>query len=180
MPASGLNISEIKDALFDWAKAASGLDDQQIMWEMDEGTKPTKPFIGLNLIGPRKVMGRDYLSVPDPDALPKESSMLQGAREFTVSVNVYADPENNVDVNQLATDLQTSLEIQQLADALSDAGIGVGEVGEPIDLSELLETKWERRAQFDFKINVASNVDLDAAGFVTPIIETSPIKSTFN
>lgn len=80
-----------------------------------------------------------------------------------MSASTYTPPK----AMTLAQRLVNSLQIPALRDALSLAGIGVGTVNDPNDVSVGLETRFELRAQFDFYINVASVLAVSG-----PIIDT--------
>jgi hypothetical protein len=147
--ASGFDITTIKQALYDWATPQAGLP---VIWLYQKGPKPTKPFITLNIIGPQRVAGRDDFRVESGGT----GQVLEGQRKFNVSVNVYADDGD--DPISVADDLATSLQLPTVYELLHTKNIGVGEIRNVIDLSQLLDTKYERRAQFDFDIFVASNV----------------------
>jgi hypothetical protein len=152
-----LNISGIKDALYDWAHAITG---GRVIWEFEAGTKPAKPFVVLNLIGPQKLGFKDSLIKLGGD----KDFRIEGMRSFTVSVNVF----DEADAQTVAHRLQSSLDNPLYIDQLSGEKIGIGRCGKVTDLSELVETEYERRAQFDFDIFVAHNEEV-----TTEVIETA-------
>jgi len=144
----GLDITALQDALYDWAYAVT---NGTIVWQYGAGSKPGKPFVAMNLVGPRRTSFTD----DDVPAAGDLQFRQQGMREFTVTVNVYDD----ADAVTVASMLQSSLDNSVYIDQLQGEGIGIGQVGGVSDLSQLLETKYERRAQFDFMIFVAFNED---------------------
>jgi hypothetical protein len=161
-PASDtLEISEIQEALYDWAVAviAAAGSSAPVIWEFEDGTRPTPPFVTLNLIGPRMTGGSDHIS---DNGVGDQTFIQQGMREITVSLSVYADNDSL----SLATKLNSSLNNPQYIAQLSADKIGVGAVNDIQDLSEFLETEWERRSQFDFIIFAALNEE-----YTSPIIE---------
>lgn len=150
-PPSTVNIDELKDALYDWAYAVTG---QQVILDFEDGTKPDEyPFVSLNLIGPRKTGFTDHVSGVDAGDLYFVQS---GMRAFTVSVNAY----DSDDAQTTAHNLQKSLDNPVYLDQLRAEGIGVGTTSEIRDLSQLLDTQYERRAQFEFTIFVALNEEI--------------------
>lgn len=153
-----MTIDDIKQALYEWAtRVTSGT----VIWLYGDGPKPDKPYVTLNLIGPQKPGFLDDVNGTDTSDL---SFVQSGQRTFTVSVNVYSDSDALTWAYQLQASLDNPVEI----DIFNKADIGLGDTGDVNDLSELLETKWERRAQFDFTIFSASNIE-----FENDIIETA-------
>ena len=120
-----------------------------VVWQYSAGSKPGKPFVALNLVGPSRTGSTDYTAKLAGD----QEFRQEGMRTFSVSVNVYDD----TDALTWAMKLQASLDNQLLIDQLQGEGIGVGNVGGVTDLSQLLDTEYERRAQFEFTIFVAYN-----------------------
>lgn len=162
-PASDeLNITEIETALYNWAAAvvAAAGSSAQVIFLNQDGPRPTPPFVGLNLIGPRMTGGSDHQS---DQGTGDQGFIQQGMREFTVSVNVYAENDSLT----LATKLHSSLNNPVYFDQLAEDKIGVGAVNDVNDLSQFLETEWERRSQFDFMIYSGVNDE-----YTSPIIET--------
>lgn len=158
---SGIIIENIRKALYDWAERNSSC---RVVWLYESGPKMPKPFISLNLVGPYKVGTNDNLNVPADDTELK----ISGQRKFSVSVNVY----DNKGSLQTASDLQTSLELPGEIETLNTANIGIGEIRNVIDLTQLLDTKYEYRAQFDFDIFTASVLLAP-----TETIEQAPIEN---
>jgi hypothetical protein len=161
-PASDdLVIQDIKDALYAWAVArvAEVGSTATVIWEFGDGPRPALPFVVLNLIGPRMTGGSDHQS---DTGVGDQIFIQQGMREITVSVNVYSSDDSL----SLATKLHTSLNNKQYIDQLSADKIGIGAVNDVLDLSEFLETEWERRSQFDFIIFAALNEE-----YTSPIID---------
>jgi len=141
----GIDVENIRKALYDWAVRNSTF---QVVWLYEPGPKPEKPFVSLNLIGPYKIGTNDNFGVPAGEVELK----ISGQRRFSVSVNVYG----NDSTLQSASDLQTALGLPAEIDFFNVANIGIGEIRNVIDLTQLLDTKYEHRAQFDFDIYTAS------------------------
>lgn len=152
MPAQisgALDIEGIKTAIWSWAIGvitAAGLSDLAI-WANQDGTTPQTEHVQLGLAGPMMIGAFDEVK-----AMPGEDQVFaqEGMRSFLVSVNVYS-PDDAV---FLASRLQSSLSNPVLKTPLVDARLGVGKISDVRDLSEFLESRWDRRAQFDFTIFV--------------------------
>lgn len=157
----GINIENIQKALYDWGVRNS---DIRVVWLYESGPKMQKPFVSLNLVGPYKIGTNDNLGVP----VGATELTISGQRKFTVSVNVYG----NASMLQAASDLQTSLDLPGEIETLNAANIGIGETRNVIDLTQLLDTKYEYRAQFDFDIFTGS-----ALSAPVETIEQAPIEN---
>ncbi len=143
----------LRKALVDWAKAGSRLE---VIWLDQNGPRPPKPYVGLNIFGPRKEASTDYPT--------DKGEAISGMRAYTVSVHAYVNPPEfdttHPDASQILGDLTNFLEHPDALDALNEAGIGVGEVNSVQDVSSALETKFERHFNFDFEIHVASKMPI--------------------
>lgn len=152
-----LDQATIKKALYDWAVRVTG---GTTIHDYGDGPKPGKPFVTINVIGPQKPGFTDSVRGLPTGDLDFEQT---GQRVFSVSVNVYDDSDAVTWAGKLQSSLDNPVEI----DTFTRAGIGLGEARDVNDLTEVLETKYERRAQFDFDIFVASVIE-----FTNDIVET--------
>lgn len=152
-----MDVAAIKKTLYDWAVRVTG---GTAIHEYGDGPKPGKPYVVMNLIGPQKPGFTDSVRGVDTGDLDFEQS---GDRSLNVSVNVYDD----TDAITWAAALQSSLDNPVEIETFSKAGIGLGDAGDVNDLTEILETKFERRAQFDFTIFV-----VEVIPFQNDIVET--------
>lgn len=166
-PQNGIDTDALKLAIKAWAMACSGLTDQQVYEAMQNGVKAIKPFITLLLAGPYRDGVIDALQ---PGA--GDNGVVSGPRRYNVNIDIYADPANDVNVEQIGEAMQASFDVPEYRALLTECnvsvdkqvkvGVGIGEIQAPIDLSAQLDTKWERHVHFEFSINVSSNVNLTA------------------
>ncbi len=154
---AAFDLSAIQQALYDWATRITG---GQAIFEYEAGTKPGKPFVSINVVGPMKPGFTDSVRGKNTGDKDFEQS---GQRKFMVSINVYDD----LDAITWAQALQSSLDNPVEIAYFREADIGLGDAGDVNDLTEVLDTKYERRAQFDFTIFYATNIP-----FTDEIIET--------
>ena len=154
----------LQDAIVSWATRA--LPGITVVWADQPGTKPLKPFVEINMFGPTKRTGINWL---------EQNAQATGATlTFTVNVQAFTNasvkavagvPANPpvpavpavvevLDAMQLVMDLMMALDDPYLSEDLAGAGIGVGPISGPQDLSQLLDTKYERRISFDWEANV--------------------------
>jgi len=153
LPGDFINIEIVKDVIFEWASNNFG---EGVIWSKQDGVKPIKPFVELNLLdGGKKTGFTDNF---------RDGSLLCGNREMVVSVNVY----DNVDAMIKANDLKDTLDDPNVIDFFQATNIGISEVRNVVDLSQLLDSaSWERRAQFDFTVYFAFNKLIDAGQILT-------------
>lgn len=151
------DLSAIQQVLYEWATRVTG---GQAIFEYEAGTKPGKPFVSINVVGPMKPGFTDSVRGKNTGDKDFEQS---GQRKFMVSINVYDD----LDAITWAQALQSSLDNPVEIAYFREADIGLGDAGDVNDLTEVLDTKYERRAQFDFTIFYATNIP-----FTDEIIET--------
>jgi hypothetical protein len=152
-PVAGPTFVALQDALYDWAVLILGAN-VAVIWTDQNSDKPEKPFVSLSLFGPEKVPGTDHSQ--------DNGESLGGMRRYRLTIQAYTDPPSPdgavVDASQYMADLVASLDDEVVVSQLFDSGVGVGEVFSPTDLSQLLNTKIERRVALDIMLNVASNV----------------------
>jgi len=156
-----MKIDEFQENLYIWASENAGLQDCRVVWLDEANPKLRKPFIGLKLIdGPDSRGFEPEIRWKKPDPKPT----LSRQKRFTLSVNVYGRRALSV-----ADSLRDSLDIPTVYETFCRAGFSVVSVGLIRDLTELLDTKFEKRAQFDIGILLASNTifDLEAIEHVT-------------
>lgn len=151
-----MNLVALQSAVVAWARTASGL---AAVWAEPNAPRPAEAYCRLNLIGPRKVGGDDQV-VSIPNTVDFE---ISGLRAFTLSVNIYAK-----DAAQRASDMITSLSKPSVLATLSTANLSVTSVGDPRDLSQLLETKVEKRVQFDVEL-LTTETAVDQPGVIEDV-----------
>ena len=173
-PVKGTLTRDIEDAIFAWVQSVvgPGIPDSGIVWRFQSDPKALKPYILLYLGPPVKVPSRDHSQ--------NFGESMGGDRQYRVTVEAYTDcpdPEGTIiDANQYISDLEASLDDDNVASVLDAAGIGIAQTFAPVDLSTLLETKFERRVSFDFYINVASNYPVVPAPSIDVV---SPPQGTY-
>lgn len=141
-PTGELVVADIRLALRTFVKSVVGATE--VIWRYEEGTKPAKGFVELHLTGPFKP-GQDH----------DDGTTSEGQRMFKLAVRVFADKQKVA--MQQAYEIQAATDMSDLLEPLQAEGVGIGEVGEVIDTSGLLENKWEARHEFEASIWVASN-----------------------
>jgi hypothetical protein len=173
-----VDVDAVKRVLELWLKAVLSPDPAPakqipVYFDWQSGTKSgTKPFATYRITGPDKPTVTE--DVRFEGGLP----FLEGNRVFHCEVTCYSDGE---EAGEMVSAIVESLEQPQYYSIieLGSASLAtppaanpafqcsVATVREPLDLSELLETKWERRVMLEFDLivsAVAAIVDGTPAG----------------
>jgi hypothetical protein len=161
-----IDWSGARAALRAWFLPATGLADAKVIWANQNGPRPLPPFATIN---PRVAIRR--LGVYDEERLdPDAPGQIDrvGQRKLTISCNAYGP--GAIDLLERA---QEALDTNAARAAFASAGLAVSDRGEVRDLTKLLETQYEERAQLDvvFALATASSED---AGY----IESAEITAT--
>jgi hypothetical protein len=131
-----------EDAIHNWVKTALGFEGNKVIWDRSNIRRPERPYATLNISsGPRNV-GRAS------EERYKELDTFQYAirKVFTLTVGIYG---GNGYLKKLE-DVIDSLQKPTIQTILRQAGLANWGSEDPIDLSSLLDTKFEDRASVDF------------------------------
>jgi len=133
-------------AIFDFILAASGFDNGQIIWDKQsvagsrKAVKPTLGYITLNISAGPSSQGTPELKYKELDTYEKPFR-----RAFTLTVNVISNLGWLSDAQKIAD----SIYLDGKRAILTAAGVSVLDTGPVLDISELLDTKYEGRATVD-------------------------------
>lgn len=153
---SNVAVKTIKDGVYEWIKAV--VDCMDVIEENPNAKRPKPPYASF-LINPFVKDGQDAITKTDESDTSFE---ISGQRHFTCSVKVYGE-----NCQQLAFNLQSSLESPRILDMLSAAGLAVWNEPSCTDISAKLETGIERRMNLDVIFGFATTLAENLA-----IIET--------
>lgn len=165
-----MNWNAAKDALYEWASSASGVS---VIWARQSAPPPATPYVTLALVGGPIAIGHDAqrrVHLPDGEELADLRVDWLGAREMTLSVNVYGG-----DALAIASTLQSSLSLETVRDALAAAGMSVIRAGDIRDLTALLETTFESRAQMDVRLRFTTTTSELTTFIETVSFDVEPV-----
>jgi hypothetical protein len=147
---------DIERAWFRWLEARKHEDFNIVFSEelsRTDAPRPRPPFITLKLIsGPRTKGSDDLRRVGN-------GFKITGLRQYTLSIQAFGEGGYDA-LEDYVTRLDDQLEA---ADLRRDVGIGIVSRGDVVDISALLETGYERRAQLDVIFSCSTEVDAVAA-----------------
>lgn len=159
-----LNVTTIEQALIAWALAYSGLTANHIRWTFQEAVVPSRPLLTFKWL---YTGDSNTLSVQDSfQPVPGSGSTSQNwIHDHTHSIQIdwfAAVPSVKTDAGKSAVwalrALLNTLQFDSVRANLIAAGVGIQSIGNPIDLTQIVETEFETRASADLLINT---VDMD-------------------
>ena len=137
MPAIDLSVE--RKALVDWVRSVTGFDANHVLWADQDAPRPTLPYALLKILTFVKV-GMDENRLRDDDV----EVDIVGQREMTISLNTLG-----VSAFENMAALQNSLCLDAVRELFNAANLAYASDTGPTDISQLLETVIEPRAQMD-------------------------------
>lgn len=134
-----INFATVKDNLYAWAITVVPSGMPVIYWQPN-APRPDVPYITL-FLGSVVSVGQDW-SAPDADI--NGVIDMKGDRQFTLSIQAYGNDPLTVLEN-----IRTSLQKQTVLDTLRANGIAFYQALTINDITELVDSQFERRAQLD-------------------------------
>lgn len=125
-------------AIWQWAQTVLG-DDFTVIWDKPNNPRPSLPYITLKLSPGRKICNRDV------EYIERDTYRYNFKKAITLTVNIFAD-DNHL---KHCENLIDSLEIPNYQTILRQGGLAIWNNSNPIDISELINTDFEGRAEFE-------------------------------
>lgn len=137
-------FDDLQLSLYNWAveNVPTGVP---VIWYYPNAPRPQTTYITLN-ISTFNQMGWDYRPMPIDNA---GNVLLKGDREFTLSVQAYG-----VNPMQILENLRTSLQSETNLNQLREAGIAYFGQNSIIDISTLIDSRYELRAAMDLNFRI--------------------------
>jgi len=173
-PVGTLILANVQKSIYTFVKnRVSGvIEPSSIIWRNQSEPMPPRPCVTMKITeGPKRTGYQDNMVYSGTGTLFN----VGGQRTMTVSFQVFGNTRiHRPMAYQLALDLNSALSLQTVLDSLRVGGISVLTQGDPINITELEETEYEERAQFDVLFGLAQNVldDPSAIETVGPIGQT--------
>lgn len=163
---SAISIKNIEDALFNWVDSLNIVPSNKIVFEEQNVKRPIPPYISMKLITlPQKLGSRDNIK-HDVD----DNYKIHGVRSLTVSCKSYGNT-----AIQLMSDMHESFELSSVRDIFLNANLAIWDEGSPTDISTVLETGFETRANMDI-IVAGTSEQIDTRGYIA----TASYEGTIN
>lgn len=162
-PTFPVDFNAIRLAFINEIMAVTLLDQEHVVTlepETPNWPRPDKPYIGMKITTPSAKSGDDSKqNVPDDEGNPSTVWNSGGVRKMTVSFEAYGNTHEEA-YNYMGL-WQTALDLYNTQAALRTAGVAVWVIGNVVDLSALLNTGFEGRAQMDCTFGIAMNLQSD-------------------
>lgn len=140
-----LNFETIKTNLYSWATANSG--GASVIFLNENAPRPAQPYVTLFLSSLTQI-GEDYTPESDVNGLVD----MVGDREFTLQIQTYGG-----DCITRLENLRSSLQMQTVLDTLRANGIVFVNHFAISDVTELLDSRFEKRAAMDVLFRIGQN-----------------------
>lgn len=160
-----MNLTAIEDAIFDWVVDATGLDEQNVIWEQQRGPRPVGTYVTLRLLtlAPN---GQDWVEVEDaPSPTPgNEVRYLQrGTRTLTISIQCYggggASALGARSPLAIIEYIVGSCRLPSKHEVLHEAGVGIAGHGPVNSIDGVLGgALFEPRARVDVRAHLATEL----------------------
>jgi hypothetical protein len=157
--------TDLTDVLIPWLKALYTDFEVPVIIERPNQVRPLKTYLSVRISTPLQRQGSNDSIVHKTG----DTFEISGQRRLGVSITCHM--VKNSDTMDIRNDFFTAQDLlAQVQDAcenplaletLNDAGIAVWSAGDILDLTELVESGFESRAQIDLVIGLASNRDVD-------------------
>ena len=156
-----LDRNAIRQALRQWLMVATSLPDNKVIDAFDTGPQPEWPYIELNAnLATMSVGMFDEKDMQDG----VETRILR--QHLTVSVNVYAAQGQAEPIADLAWD---ALESEAATTIFDAASMSLLDKGHPRNLSELEQTQYVERFEFDAQFAVVGQATPETVGTIASV-----------
>ncbi len=156
-----INFKDVKQTLYNWVITQVPLG-MPVIFYMPNSPRPEVPYISLYLNSITQV-NRDYAAT-NSDSFGVVN--MKGDRQFTVQVQGYGNDPLTVLEN-----IRTSLQKQSVLDILRSGGIVYYSSLGINDITALIDSQFEQRAQLDLSMGIAQIYTDDPGYFDTIEVE---------
>lgn len=176
MQAIGYDLEAFTAAIVTWVAAVAG-PSWKVIRLNENGTRPPKPYLTVNVVAPFNTMGTDSKRWGEGTA-QDGADLACGQRILNCELQSYGVG----DAMGVMGALQNSLQLDQFRAPLVAAGLSPGNWTRPTDITTSLETERERRAHMEVEFFFASNALLDDGSTPGPSggIKTVGIEGKYN
>lgn len=154
-----INFQQVKQTLYDWAisQVPTGMP---VIFYQPNAPRPNQPYVTLYIVSVVQV-NQDWSS---DEANDDGEIDMHGDRQFTLQVEAYGGD----DVLTLLENMRTSLQKQTVLDILRAGGVVFYSSLAINDITNLVDSQFERRAQFDTLLGIGQ-VYIDNPGYFNQI-----------
>lgn len=141
-------------ALRAWVRQATGLPEARVVVAPFDGPRPALPYVTVQALLPTTAPQHDAAGVVQVGEGESATwvEVVRGDRRTTFDVNLYS---TTLDIDDMVESLRHAMQSPMRRKATLLGGLVVVGVGSPRDLSELVDTRHERRLQVEVTIAYA-------------------------
>jgi len=172
-----LNFTVLQKALQDAIVSAAGLADSKVVWARQDGTRPSAPYLTLNL-SPMRTVGLDGTRHTYNAASTGAEITLShgGPREFTLTVGAFGSALGSASAVALLEGVKSALGKVTIREALEAANVSLFDFGPILDLTQVVDAAFEGRATVDLRGYTTQEVT-ETIGYIQTIDTTGTIST---
>lgn len=155
LPKFPINFDALRKALIDEVQKVTQTTCILAQPETQNTPRPKKPYFTMQMVTPAAKEGDDSNDL----TVTGTNWNIGGQRKMTVDFNCYGNTHEEAYTYMALW--QSSLELQAIQSDLYAAGIAIWLNGNVVDLSALLNTGFEGRAQMQVDFGITSNLTQD-------------------
>ncbi|MEW5803914.1 MAG: hypothetical protein AB1847_17605, partial [bacterium] len=141
-------LDEAKEtAIYQWISSVLKIET---IWDKPNALRPALPYATMNIS-----LGSRSTGAPEEIYKALDTFTYPNRKVMTLTVNIYADNAYLAYMEKLIN----SINLPSVQDKLYAAGMAVWDHSDPVDISTLLDTKYEYRVSIDIFIAYAVDAD---------------------
>lgn len=175
-----MNWANVQNALVAWIQAAGV---STVVWSNQDGPKPARDFVrltplGINPVGQDEVVQKQDLTRVGNGTTTVGTELefqAEGLRELAIAVQCHMARAILTPLSTMSR-LQTALRLQTVRSALLAVGLAPFDIGQPTDLTALVDSGYEGRAALTVRFYFTETIS-DFATFIQsckPTMYTGP------
>lgn len=169
MPSPAISWAAVEAAIATWVNAATGLF---VIWTGQNNPRPSDDFAQLKLLDLPLPPGQPELVSSYNPAAPSGQEIEFDWRvhgDFTVSINFFsAAVIGNTAARAVATAARNSMWLESNRAALAAVAVAVVEIGTVRNLTALIDTRYEGRAQLDVRFRACDGAS-ETTGYIATV-----------
>lgn len=175
-PAYQLSWEDTENAIRQWVKLASGLDDQHVIWSDQSGPRPTAGHITISIGDTTQVGAVDELQALTDLGRPAGQEIelqVTGLRVMGISIQAFTPKVTGFDcARALLSRVQTGAMLPSIRAVLDSVDVSVFDSGTVRSIPALLGTKFEGRGVLDCRAYVVEQIS-EFTTFIEKVETTS-------
>ena len=162
---SSIDLTKVKLTIHDWLKLASPTD-LPVIEARPNADRPFGPYITYDLTVPSISLGQPDITYSGTGT----AFNITNQKMMFVTVMVLGtDESQDLRADQIAVDLEASLQVQQVRDILCEGGLAVFNTPQISNVSVEIESGFEERYALEVNFGVGSQITDDSLGCIEKV-----------